>query len=95
MVFDPKVQAMLDRLSARLVALLRQEPDWKAAANEVADALDATNLDWGNPERMVVSLEPKLRPLARMALERMVNPANVDSPLDLVNNLLPSDHHLD
>lgn len=95
MVFDPKVQAMLDRLVARLVSLLKQEKDWQSAVDEIAGYLDATNLDWESPEAAVASLEPQMWALAQAALDRKFNPANVDSPLDLVMNLLPSDHHLD
>lgn len=90
-----KREAMRERLSDRLMLLLKQDEDWKIAADEIASMLDVTNADLSSPQEFVNSLSLPLGRLADEAIRREFNPRSVSDPLDLVNNLLPSDHHLD
>lgn len=96
MVFDDKKQAMLDRVSLRLLQLLKPDPDWKVAADEIARMLEANNPDLSSPVAFVQSVEPQMmRTLVPQAIKNGFLPMQVTDPLDLVNNLLPSDHHAD
>lgn len=96
MVFDDKKQAMLDRIKVRLTNLLTPDPDWKVAADEIARMLEANEAEMNSPAAFVQSVEPQLmRMLVPQAIKNGFLPMQVTDPLDLVNNLLPSDHHAD
>ena len=95
MSFNDSLQAMLGQMSARLTSLLAADPDWKATAEELASMLENNDPDWTSPAAFVASLRPQLLKLAPQAIKTQFDPASVDSPIDLVNNLLPSDHHAD
>lgn len=90
-----QAQEMLDELSDRMLALLKANPEWQDQAEQIAGMLEANNPDLSSPEKFVRSVLHELRPLADRARKLKFDPAKVDSPADLVNNLLPSDHHLD
>lgn len=99
---DKQVEKMLARLSDRLAALLKNDPDWKDQAEEIEAALDRADLqvdpDKTSPQAFARSLflaSPRLAVLAERALKNKVDLYAVDDPFELVNNLLPSDHHLD
>lgn len=99
---DKKLEKMLERLSDRMAALLKNDPDWLDVANQIEQSLDEAGLevetDKASPARFAQSLfgdNPKLAALAETALKNRVDIYAVDQPFDLVNNLLPSDHHLD
>lgn len=99
---DDKTRKMLDRLSDRMRVLLLSDPDWKTTASQIEDSLESANLDvetdQSSPAAFARSLfldSPKLSRLAETALKNRVDLYQIDSPFDLVNNLLPSDHHLD
>lgn len=99
---DKTVAAMLQRMSDRMVALLKNDPDWLETANQIEQSLDDAGLqvdpEKDSPKAFARSLfldSPKLAPLAEAAIRNKVDVYQIDQPLDLVNNLLPSDHHLD
>jgi len=95
MAYHEERQAMLARLSDRLAALLKAEPDWKATADEIVDLVEVPEPDWSSPQAFVASAQGALMTLVPQALKWKVRPEQAESPLDLVQNLLPSDHHLD
>ena len=89
MVFDDKKQAMLDRVSIRLLQLLKPDPEWKVAADEIARMLEANEADLSSPVKFVQSVEPQMmRTLVPQAIKNGFLPMQVTDPLDLVNNLL-------
>src|SRR5579859_2045366 len=99
---DQKVEKMLERLADRLGALLKKHPDWQETADQLEASLESADLevetDKSSPKAFATSLfenNPKLSRLAETALKNRVDLYQIDSPFDLVNNLLPSDHHLD
>ena len=96
------VEAMLQRLSDRMRVLLLSDPDWAETASGIEEMLESANLDVdpdkSSPAAFARSLfldSPKLAVLAERAIKNRVDLHAVDQPFDLVNNLLPSDHHLD
>jgi hypothetical protein len=89
---DNRQQVMFNRLEAKLLQLLEQEPDWKATAEEVAAQLDLSTPDRSSPRAFVQSLSHLLPALAREAVSRGMSPKDLngsDDPVELVNNLLP------
>ena len=99
---DQKVEKMMNRLSERLAILLVKDPDWSETADQIEQLLDDAGLQVevqkSGPMAFATSLfldNPKLSRLAETALKNRVDLYQIDSPFDLVNNLLPSDHHLD
>lgn len=88
---DNRQQAVCDRIETKLVSLLKADPDWKSAADQIASALEVSEPEWSSPAAFVESLTLALPRLARMAVSRGQGPKDMDrmsSPLDLVNNLL-------
>ena len=66
------------------------------AADEIARMLEANEAEMSSPAAFVQSVEPQLmRMLVPQAIKNGFLPMQVTDPLDLVNNLLPSDHHAD
>jgi len=99
---EKSVERMLERLSDRMAALLKQVHDWKGSASTIEAVLDESGLqvdaDKSSPAAFARSLfldNPSMAVLAERAIKNKVDLYAVDDPLDLVNNLLPSDHHLD
>lgn len=99
---DKATEKMLQRLSDRLAALLKSDPDWKETAELIEESLDNAGLQVeaakDSPQAFARNLfqdNPKLSVLAETALRNKMDVYQIDQPLDLVNYLLPSDHHLD
>jgi hypothetical protein len=87
-------------IAARLESLLKQREDWKEVADEIASLLDvnpAWSSPWMFPWMFVESLTP-LWGLGRQAEEDgyiLSEIEQIESPFDLIYNLLPSDRYFD
>jgi hypothetical protein len=93
-------QEMLEIIHNRLSWLLKQEAaqglDWKKDADEISDLLDATDIDWESPSAFVNGLRPYLlTKLVPQAIAWEATPQQAENAVELVNNLLASDHHLE
>lgn len=103
MMMDDKTQRMLQRLSDRLAALLKPDPDWAATADQIEGMLDGVDLQvevdkTHGPRAFATSLflnNPRLVVLAERAIKFRTDPYQIDQPLDLIENLLPSNQHHD
>jgi hypothetical protein len=100
--FLTELSEMRERLADRLAALLREDPEWKARADEIERMLDRS--EWGVPTqprdnpaeyaRHLILTNPAGLRLAAQAAKNKANLYGQDDPVELVNQLLPSDHHL-
>jgi hypothetical protein len=99
---DKQVEKTLERMSDRMAALLQNDSDWKESAEQIEDALERSNLivetERNSPRDFARSLflnNVNMSLLAETALRNRVDIFGQDDPFEMVNNLLPSDRHLD
>jgi hypothetical protein len=96
-----EVHAMLDRMSNRMTELMSNDPDWREEASQIEEMLDRSEIfvlpEGTTPKAWCRSLfdTPALSDLARRMIEYGMEPEGPDRPLDIILNVLPSDHHLD
>jgi hypothetical protein len=96
-----EVQEMLDRMSDRMAELLSNDPDWREEASLIEDILDRSDFfvlpEGTTPKAWCQSLFQTVA-LSRLA-DRMIDygmaPEGFERALDVILNVLPSDHHLD
>jgi hypothetical protein len=96
-----EVQEMLDRMSARMAELMANDPDWREEASQIEEMLDRSDIfvlpEGTTPKAWCESFfqTPALSHLARRMVDYGMEPEGLDRPLDVILNVLPSDHHLD
>src|SRR5262245_34431299 len=102
------MDAMRDRLKARMLELLLEVPEGPARERVMRDLdilvvdnnlyHEGIQLDMSSPEDLVHSLFQEGTPnnrLVRAAIQAEFQGEEVGSPEELLLHLLPSDHHLD
>jgi hypothetical protein len=98
---DSRAEAMLERLADCMAVLMQSNPDWRDQASQVTEMLDRSGIEvqpeGTTPRAWCNSLfqEPRMAALAEAAIEMELEPEEVRRPIDLIELLLPSDHHLD
>jgi len=98
---DDRTEAMLERLADCMAVLMSGNPDWRDQASQVVAMLDMAEIEvqpeGDNPRAWCSSLfrESRMPALAEAAIEMGLEPEEVSRPIDLIELLLPSDHHLD
>lgn len=96
-----EIQEMLERMSNRMAELMAEDPDWRAEASEIEERLDRSDIfvlpEGATPKAWCWSLfeTSALSHLARRMIDCGMEPELFDRPLDVILNVLPSDHHLD
>jgi hypothetical protein len=95
------IGAWLDRMSHRLAELMSSDPDWRDEAWTIVEMLDRWDIfvlpEGSTPRAWCRSLfeTQALSGLARTMIDYGMEPEGFDRPLDIILNVLPSDHHLD
>jgi hypothetical protein len=98
---SPEILAMLDRMSNRMAELMAEDPDWRDEASEIEGWLDESNIfalpEGATPKEWCRSLfeTSALSHLAQRMIDWGMEPEVFDRPLDIILNVLPSDHHGD
>lgn len=89
-----QVQEMLDRMQERMSALLVSDPSWEDQASAVAEALSEAGIPvdatYSSPQAFCRELfrENDLSQLAKAAISLKLNPEEMTSPIDLIQNVL-------
>src|ERR1700731_1417419 len=100
-VNETEVQKMRDRMSNRMAELMSNDPDWREEASQIEEMLDRSEIfvlpEGTTPKAGGQSLfqTPGLSRLAWTMIDYGMEPEGFDRPLDVILNVLPSDHHLD
>jgi hypothetical protein len=98
---DDRTEAMLERLADCLAVMMQSNPDWRDQAWSIVETMYRAGIEvqpeGDNPRAWCNSLfqEPRMPSLAEAAIAMDLEPEEVRRPIDLIELLLPSDHHLD
>jgi hypothetical protein len=96
-----QTEAMLERLADCMTILMQSSPDWRDQASSIVETMYQAGMEvqpeGDTPRAWCNSLfqEPGMSGLAETAIEMHMKPEEERRPIDLIEPLLPSDHHLD